>query len=239
MMITLPLYLVWRPEKLHSENKQNPTTSRIHIYQEAETTIEQVRVKVIYFIPKDRLNKVYPEWYPDLEKNFQEIANFHQFQFKNRSRLQYDIYPRYIKGLESSDFYDTQDTNNGNPQALKQVSEEISNRLFSPTGDIYDASYTQMKEGEYPVWFIIYEGVGASGGHGDVNATLISRHFLSDNHGYGTAIMYHELAHTFAIPDGYELDSGNSLSYDIMGLGRYRPLSATYISRETLNELGL
>lgn len=61
----------------------------------------------------------------------------------------------------------------------------------------------------------------------------------------GTTILAHEFYHTLGVPDGYEaveedgISADVSTSNDIMGIGRTRPIDATYISSKFLKGLGL
>lgn len=76
---------------------------------------------------------------------------------------------------------------------------------------------------------------------------LLNRDYITktQNSDTGTTILAHEFYHTLGIPDGYEAGEENtmsadiSLSNDIMGIGRTRPIDKVYISNEVLKKLGL
>ena len=69
---------------------------------------------------------------------------------------------------------------------------------------------------------------------------LLNREFLAGIHGsFGGSILAHEFYHTIGIPDSYIPPKAVPTSQDIMGLGRFKPLNKTYLSHESLKELGL
>jgi len=103
-------------------------------------------------------------------------------------------------------------------------------------GDQYWAEFASEKHA-YPVLYILYEGVGASGTDG---VALLSRQFLSDPQyaDQNNSFFAHEFYHTVGIPDAYG-ENSHAYSSDLMGLGRFLPLAHTYLDRATLKELGL
>jgi M6 family metalloprotease-like protein len=103
---------------------------------------------------------------------------------------------------------------------------------------------------------ILYEGVGSTAtiikkddksnnlallSEGSLPAFLASNYYLTGEsyQDYGKTIFAHEFGHTLGLPDSYDLVSNIPSSDDIMGSGRYRPLSITYLSLEAKEKLGL
>lgn len=69
---------------------------------------------------------------------------------------------------------------------------------------------------------------------------LVSRYFLTEAKydDIGPTFIYHEFGHAFGLPDLYDLKTGAPRSNGIMGLGRYKPLSRTFIEPELMRDLG-
>ena len=182
-------------------------------------------------------------WYELLEGELNKFVEFHSLQFNDKSNLSYNIFPNFVIGLNESIVYDTDNTQGGNPEALKSVTLEIEERILDPSGDLYINDFpTYMgldnMELPYQAILIMYEGVGASGGG---NVAFVTSSYLADSRFvvYGETIFMHEFYHTLGIPDAYEISSGVSYSSDIMGLGRFRSLNKTYLDRSVLTNLGV
>ena len=166
------------------------------------------------------------------------LAGFHRVQLRGLSLLTFDIYPEIIVGEQENLTYDTDVTQDGNPAALRAISQELERRVFTPAGDLYKDDFARAKPGAYRVLYIIYEGVGASGSE---NAAILSRSFLNDpQYAYqGPTYFAHEFYHTLGLPDAYRIPQAIPSDDDIMGFGRERPLEQSYISEDHLKGLGL
>lgn len=193
-----------------------------HFFGDSARSLANIYLKVFYFVPKNRKERVAQNWKEALEENLNKLISFHNLQFGGASRMKYEIYPEIIFGEEDGAAYDTDVTQHGNPEALKRITEEIKNRGF----------------GGNAVTLIMYEGVGASGADG---AVLVSRVFLADPRykNIGATILAHEFYHALGLPDEYDSDTAVAFSDDIMGLGRERPIEKTYIKKELLNQMGI
>lgn len=84
---------------------------------------------------------------------------------------------------------------------------------------------------------IIYEvQVGSADGF-----FLLNRRILTDAEyqTYRSSLLYHELAHTFGLADRFDPASDTPATDDLMGAGRYEPLTSGYLDYETLHAMGL
>lgn len=148
-------------------DKSSDTAERLkpaaHFYKNPRINLARVVLKVFYVVPQNRKDKIDPNLEETLENTLEKAAAFHKIQFRELSELKYDIFPKPIILKEENGFYDTEDTNRGNPYALLRVSREVNDRVFIKGGDLYDEEFVRVEEGEYPVMGLIYEGVGASG----------------------------------------------------------------------------
>lgn len=70
---------------------------------------------------------------------------------------------------------------------------------------------------------------------------ILSRSYLTDPEYRlnGATHFYHEFAHTFGLPDGYDLKTGVSSTFDIMGEGRKKPIDIMYLDRKFTRAMGL
>lgn len=70
---------------------------------------------------------------------------------------------------------------------------------------------------------------------------ILSRSFLTEAEYEfnGPTQFYHEFAHTFGLPDGYDLETGVSQTFDIMGEGRRKPIEIMYLDRKFTRAMGL
>lgn len=195
----------------------------LNYYQAPETTISNIHLKVMYFVPRDR--SVDPAWKQDITRALQDVRVFHHKEFSGYGILRYTVYPEPIQGKESIVFYDSADTSRGNRNALETILQETQRRIFMADGDLYVPTFSERKPHEFRIKIFIYEGVGAAGGHLGV---ILAREYLTKT-AYGPTILYHELLHTFGVPDSYDYETNQSFSDDIMGSGRELPLQTTYI----------
>ncbi|MEK7561141.1 MAG: hypothetical protein AAB539_04275 [Patescibacteria group bacterium] len=243
--------------------------ARPHVYGRPERSIEEIRITAFYFVAKNKKDRIADNWRDALEKNLAALADFHALQLRGRSHISYRIYPAPVIGLEDNIFYDTDVTQRGNPHGLIHISEELDRRALRETGNLYDVGFAARPKNSYASLFILYEGVGASGGIiyesgeksvegiaaetglspdvifivGVKNADgffLLNREFLMGSYAdIGGSLLAHEFYHTLGLPDGYTGTEATPTTSDIMGLGRMRPIERAYIGRETLENLGL
>ena len=213
-------------------------TSTPHLYGNVKQPIGKVDIVAFYFVPKDKTEFQIENWFEVIEKNLQKLQAFHQFQFLEKSKMEYQIYPEPIIGFRESLAYDAQNTEHGNPEALRRIAVELKDRAF----------IARVPEGAYRVIVIIYEGVGDAGSE---NVALLARAFLT-NEEYGpfaATFLAHEFYHTLGLPDRYseqekEFPDGQQTTIQILTstdiMGRIRvPIEHTYLERETLKQLGV
>jgi len=272
VLVIIAAVLLWMTydigvSKIYSEDIAEEQ-SIPHVNYNDAIDIRTIKIFAVYFVPNNKEGAHDPDRLTQIGKSLQKLESFHSLQFQKQSEIDYALYPHPIIGERDSSFYDTESTDQGNPHALINIAEELERRLFAESGDLYDEDFSKKEDGVYPVLFIVYEGVGASGGIlyesefktvDDIAKEigvppsivfitdvafidgffLVNREFLTLKHGaHGESIAAHEFYHTLGIPDSYE-PSSPALSEDIMGLGRLRPLEKTYPSPETLSALGI
>lgn len=214
-----------------------PRSPAPHYYGNPNLSISDIAIAAFYFLPRNKAHLVINGWRELLEENFKKIQEFHSLQLRGQSSLKYEIYPEPVIGYESNQFYDTDITQHGNPEALRRVAAEIEKRVFNQHGDLFRSDFARDKK-VYRVLVIMYEGVGAAGSD---NVAFVSRVFFQDPQYrlVSTSIVAHEFYHTLGIPDRYDIENNIPTSSDIMGTGRSVPLERTYLNQETLKSLGL
>lgn len=236
---------------------------RPHLYGFPEVDISKTRIKAVYAVPKNKTDFVYADWKSVLEEALGKSKKFHGIQFRGKSALNYDVYPDPVFLLNEAPFYDSNETNFGNPRALINIGEEIEKRIFQEDGDLYSGEFSEFKTGEYSVLTILYEGVGAAGGiiqesefetpeeiaasigldmrHifvVDIKSvdgfSLLSRSFLTEQE----TKFYGEslFYHEFAHVLGFPDQYDR---YDIMGAGRLKPIEQAYLDRHLLQGVGV
>lgn len=208
---------------------RNEIIKNAHFYKSPAKSVAKIKLKVFYVVPTDKVNSIYGNFYLMTEKALKDIVRFHRFQFRQSSVLQYDIYPEPFFMKENSIFYNTENTNHGNPEGLRNIIPEIEET---------QKDFLKHKPDEFLIIGVIYEGVGASGAEG---AFLLSRIFLSEEQyqPIASTLLYHEFGHSLGLPDQYDLKTGAPYSNDIMGGGREKPIETSYIDKELLKELGV
>lgn len=204
-----------------------------HAFHDPGSPLEEVFVRVVYFVPRDKVADS-PEgsWKEALVSSLEELSRFHELQFSGKSRLVIDAPVLLVTGEQGSVFYDTNDTNRGNPHALVEISAELQRKGILGVNDAEGADQSKKQ-----ITYIIYEGVGAAGMR---DSALLSRKFLSDPsyEKYRSALLAHEFYHTIGAPDAYT-EEDISFSEDLMGMGRERPLSENYLEKPLLASFGL
>jgi len=253
-----------------SEEAQPVIQSSPHFYKNSDVGIANIKIKMFYVVPKNRTSNIVTNWQNFIEEALAKTSKFHEIQFRGKSTIQYDIYPKPVILQESNQFYDTETTARGNPHALIAISEEIERRVFKKEGDLYDEKFAAAEKSEYPVLGLIYEGVGASGGviyESDLETRseiakqlglsesvifivevesadgffLLSRVFFTESQYriFSSTLFYHEFAHTFGLPDQYDIENNVPSSNDIMGAGRKKPIEIMYLDRELTRDMGI
>lgn len=231
-----------------------PHKSPIHFASDRNVSLQNVAAKVIYFVPADMTTNTVWDWKKDVDTTMQEERRFFSNQLGNT--LQPAIYPQVVVGKNPHDYYDGDKTDHGNPHALVAIRDELLDRVYSSAGDLYDPEFVKADSSAYQILIIIYEGTGASSiiyQNGDTTgedvikiekdgppAIILSTAFLNSPYykEFGSTILAHEIAHSFGLNDGYDLSSGTNQTDDLMGEGRRRVLTATYISEKNKRLLG-
>lgn len=141
-----------------------PALPTPHFYKNQERSISKIKIAAVYFVPKNKSEFLSGNWKEILEPNLKKLQEFHNLQFREQSKIIYEIYPEPIIGLKDTIEYDTENSNRGNPFGLLSISEEIERRVFNSGGDLFIPDFFKADDDAYPVLAIMYEGVGASGG---------------------------------------------------------------------------
>jgi hypothetical protein len=211
-----------------------------HLATDPTRRLDRVEVIAVYFVPRNRAAVGVEEWRPPLEQALTELGRFHRQQLDGRSTLTTQVHPAAIVGWRDGLDYDTTVTQHGNPEALRRIAAELETRLLAPGGDLYRDAYRAPADGTYRTLLILYEGVGAAGAVG-APAAILSRLFFAkpEYRGLGASLLAHEFYHTLGLDDGYTPAHGAPTSPDLMGQGRYRPLTRTFLSRRAQRAFGL
>lgn len=135
-------------------------------------SIENVHIYAVYFTPSDTKGSMHTDQgsiskqRPALEDALLQLTRFHELQLQNRSHLTYSIYPKAVIGRYGMAVYETPRENVAGFEAfasisetLASVAEEIEERVFLESGDLYNPSFFQKTEDNvYSVMLILYEG---------------------------------------------------------------------------------
>lgn len=250
--------------KISIQSSQSPVSGaalRAPHIKDSDVSIKNIRIKVFYAVPKNKIADIYPGWKDKLAGLLADMSRFHSVQFRGSSDMRYDIFFEPVILRNDDIAYDTENTNAGNPQGLKNIGQEIESRVFKETGDLYNKNFAAFAPGEYRVMALLYEGVGGSGGliyeTGLTTASEIAKKFgipeswiyIVDiksvdgfflvNRKIATAsIFYHEFGHTIGIPDEFG-DNDGPYTEDVMGEGRKKPIENTYIDRSFMKGMGI
>ena len=240
-----------------------------HAFGDPDRPISEISIAAFYFVPQNKTNNIAQNWKEALEDSLEKLHEFHSIQFLGRSKISYDIYDAPVIGLLNSNAYDTDDTSGGNAQALKRASEEIDERVFDKNGDLYIPEFSASKKDAYPVFAIMYEGVGSTGGviyesefelAGDIAKALglpEGSIFIIDVERADGFFLINRLcltnpsqcesggptllAHEFYHTIGIpdEYEGKFQTSPDIMGAGRFKDIEETYLDKRKIEKLGL
>lgn len=201
----------------------------LHYYKNPAIPLSHIRLDLVYFVPRDVAADVIPNWQDVLKEAAASLKKFYEFQFEGLTTIEFQIHPKPIIGKSNTSVYNGKVTDGGNPNALLAIESELQkSKVF------------QEKPNQFRVLGIVYEGVGASGS-GAKRTFLMAREFLTRKDVkdmYGLTFFGHEFGHTLGIPDiseGEHLETETTVVFlgdDIMGAGRYKPLSRTYVSDE-------
>lgn len=225
-----------------------PKKPSLHLANDNTKSIYDVNIKVVYFTPVDLEPLTNWEWKDGINKTMEDVARFYNLQLGNRIR--YNIYPNVVVGKETHAFYDGEKTDNGNPNALISVREEVLKRLFNKNGDLFDGEFLKLNKNTYEILLIIYEGTGASAmiyQNNDTSGTdvfrietdgppaiILSSAYLNSQYyiQFGSTILAHEIGHSFALSDSIDDVTNSYKDNDLMGAGRRRTIGQTYISEK-------
>jgi len=240
-----------------------------HAFGDPARPIPEISIAAFYFVPQNKTNNIAENWKETLEDSLAKLQKFHSIEFLGRSKISYDIYDAPIVGLRESVAYDTNDTSMGNAQALRRASEEIEERVFDKNGDLYIPEFWVSKKEAYPVFAIMYEGVGSTGGviyesgfelAGDIAKALglpEGNIFIVDVERADGFFLINRLcltspsqcesggptlfAHEFYHTIGIpdEYEGKLQTSSDIMGAGRFKDIEETYLDKRKVKKLGL
>ena len=253
----------------------------LHVFGNSAISLEKIRVKVVYFIPQDPdYDKDFGEDMPNLsayervwrEPDFDEITRhlqqtvfsqietFHAREFDSRSSLVFDIHPTPVHGLRDGDFYGGQFLLIENPMPLQALELELNERLFSGSGDLFDARFAQVEEDEYTVTLIVYVAslpvvriageeqlvsgiVGEFGPPALIFSPVVDPLFKYSAFSNSASIIYHELLHAMGVPEQYDLLASDALRQrdtrgDVFGRGTEQPLLNTYVGQDIKQQMG-
>jgi hypothetical protein len=258
LIVILVSAIFWLQKIKPAQPKANQAgEQKFHLAFDPQTQIKTVKIKAFYFVPSQTAPEDQGLWKSQLGDGLKQTARFYGLQLDNALNISWDIYPEAVIGEQPKDFYDTPDTNNGNPHALISIREELLRRFFSQPKTDFDRNFAKAAPNEYEVMAIFYEGLGSSAtliapnpsagqdvialSDGQPPAFLVSRYFFtaSSYQDYYGSIFAHEFGHILGLSDSFNLDNGQVQDSDIMGSGRFRPLAITYLSLENKQKLGL
>lgn len=214
---------------------ESVSPNTIHFFNDQDKKIENINLKIYYFVPKDKSAYNYSDLTLLLSSVAENLMFFHKSTFSSLSRIDYSIYKEPVFGFSNSDFYNGDNTNNGNPNALEAILKEIEMR-GQAGGDLAD--FGRLNDSDFNVVYIIYEGIGASGAS---NVALLNRRYLTDPeyNENNSAYFAHEFYHTIGVPDGYDLSTGTSTSADLMGLLKDTDLKKNFLDNEITKNMGI
>ncbi|MEK7629929.1 MAG: hypothetical protein AAB432_00900 [Patescibacteria group bacterium] len=126
-----------------------------HFYRDSSVPISDINLKVFYVVPANRTANILSNWREVIENNLAKVSAFHVLQFRGLSRLTYDIYPEIVILKNNEDIYNSK-ANGGT--VIISIAEELSRRVFTPSGDLYNADSVPSGENKYAVLGLVYEG---------------------------------------------------------------------------------
>jgi M6 family metalloprotease-like protein len=209
-----------------------------HAYKKPDVSLKKIRIKVFYVIPSNKTSFIAQNWQEQVAPTFDDLIVFYTNQFRGATEITYAFYPNPLILSHDNDYYDTDNTDHGNPKAFESIADEVINRVYKVGGDGYYASFVSAIPGEFVVNAFIYEGVGASGAPGAVFASR--SFFVRDEYiDMRATILAHEFGHALGLPDQYDIKTDNAFSNDLMGAGRRDILKKTYIDRALMKDFGV
>jgi len=259
-------YLLKVPDKLYGFNlkiygEENlPSVKNIQMPNNRNIGLDKIRVKVIYFRPKEieaanyyKTNDPIKEnWFENLDKAFKRIQSFHEKEFTRydigeievkKSTFEYDIYSSIVRGKQPDGFYRGITYNSS--QLLLSVIDEVREEVFSPEEKYYKEDFVAINPDEHPIIIVITE-TGAIGGRAIERRAVISADLFRSGNCYGAIpcfesflpVLYHEILHTIGLTDEYI--SGPEMEFallneSIMAKTNIVPLESNYISKKVKN----
>ena len=109
-LVILTLILLAKLYLLKTEKKELVPPLTAYLYKKPSFSIEDIKLKLFYVIPKNRTDKIFREWQSLLKNTADEASLFHSTQFRNLSKITYDIYPEPVILENDNLYYDTENT---------------------------------------------------------------------------------------------------------------------------------
>mgnify|MGYP000496948929 CR=1 FL=1 len=200
-----------------------------HVYQNSKESLKEIDLHIIYVVPVNAVSQINSDWQTEIQTIVPEITKFHNAQFRGSSKLNVKVEPQPLILSHDNLYYDTDNTNNGNPKGLENIYKEVDRRI---------GSELKGNTKNFVVFSFIYEGVGASGTEG---ATLLSKSYL-DNEEFASiraTLFYHEFGHAMGLLDQYDIATNKPSSGSVMGSGRFKPIDLAYFDSSLLIDLGI
>lgn len=225
----------------------------VHYYKDKNISLEKVLVRLFLFIPNNINTETQGEWRSEIETVFNKIQTVHKEQFFDLSNIEYVVYPEIIRGKFSSEYYDQEilKFNSGKDEKqLNLIMDEINERIRNKELDQINFkkyNYTYLVNQVFYFGESKAENNAATvGGYTNEernsNSSLLFWNALNNQDAHVKAnIIYHEILHTFGVPEGYTYDDFTPFTDDIMGMGvvSSRPIEIDYLSSEFKKEMGL
>lgn len=224
-----------------------------HYYKNKNISLEKVLARVFLFTPAGSNIEAQGNWQGEIETIFNKIQTVHKEQFFNLSNIEYIVYPEIIQGKFLNEYYDKEvlKFNSGKDEKqLNLIIDEINERIKNK--ELNKANFNKYSH-TYLVNQIFYFGnnkfdndsaaiAGYTNEERNSNSSLLFWKALKNQDVHVKAsIVYHEILHTFGIPEGYAYDDFTPFTDDIMGMGAIsnKPIEINYLSSEFKKEMGL
>ncbi|OHB22363.1 MAG: hypothetical protein A2939_03585 [Parcubacteria group bacterium RIFCSPLOWO2_01_FULL_48_18] len=253
-------------ERAQKQEVEKPL--RLHVYDDPAISLDKIVVKTIVFIPK---SSVYAKTIADHKQYYDQIISFlttavippinqfHEREFSGASKIRFDIYSDVVYGRQEASTYELKFLQKTKEGKLAVITNELHERIFLKSGDLYREDFSGRAEGEYMILFIVYAsriplnpyaieaGVGIAGLAADIGTTIVVFSPMFEPEGIynlnAASVVYHELAHAMGAPEQYDQYSADMIEQrnaraDIMGIGASEPLLTTYLGKDIKVQMG-